>query len=164
MELQRITTYYDPNEDRIRLSGEDESGEPLALWLTRRLLNRLIPVLLQWLERHNTPGADSDCSPDFVLNLPWDEPLRQPPPKEFPICPQYLVRSVNITQGEALSLIFHHKDTSPTASSFSLAFGPHPLRQWLNALREQYEKAEWPMTCWPEWAQAPAPQEMLRLQ
>ncbi len=158
MELQRVIIQYDPNEDRIRLTGEDESGAPLILWLTRRLLNRLIPVLLQCVEQSG-PSIDSDRFPAFRKQAGWDETAPQPSLKEYPDCPQYLIHSVNITQGEAVSLLFHHKDIS-----FSLAFAPQLLRQWLDTLREQYEKAGWPLTCWPEWMQAPVPQDLLMLQ
>ena len=43
--LQRITTEYDEREDRIRVSGQLAQGEAVVLWLTQRLLNRLVPHL-----------------------------------------------------------------------------------------------------------------------
>lgn len=58
--LQRITTEYIDHEDRLRLAGEDAQGQTTVLWLTQRLLNRLIPHLCQWLEQQggNAPLAE----------------------------------------------------------------------------------------------------------
>ena len=39
--LQRITTAYDPEQDRMRLDGERADGSTLTLWLTQRLLKHL---------------------------------------------------------------------------------------------------------------------------
>ena len=45
MDLHRITTEYIDSEDRIRLTGQLASGDTVVLWLTQRLLNRLVPHL-----------------------------------------------------------------------------------------------------------------------
>lgn len=67
-ELKRITLEYSAHEDRMRLTGARASGEREAIWLTRRLLERLIPVLVDWIEqegsdlprpRATTPQPDS---------------------------------------------------------------------------------------------------------
>ena len=38
--LQRVTTAYVADEDRLRLTGELSDGDAVVLWLTQRLLNR----------------------------------------------------------------------------------------------------------------------------
>ncbi len=43
--LQRITTEYVELEDRILLAGELGNREAVVVWLTQRLLQRLVPVL-----------------------------------------------------------------------------------------------------------------------
>ena len=55
--LQRITTEYVEQEDRIRLSGEFASGDTVVLWLTQRLLHRLVPHLTAWLARQVAPAS-----------------------------------------------------------------------------------------------------------
>jgi hypothetical protein len=42
IELKRLTTQYDPAEDRIRLTGTNDQGQTMCLWLIQRLLNRLV--------------------------------------------------------------------------------------------------------------------------
>lgn len=55
-ELRRMTSRYVPHEDRIRLTGEDDAGQVVTLWLTQRLLSRLIGPLCQWMEESGTGG------------------------------------------------------------------------------------------------------------
>ena len=45
--LVTVTLTYSVMEDRVRLDGIDSEGETLTLWLTARLLSRLIPYLQQ---------------------------------------------------------------------------------------------------------------------
>ena len=45
--LQRVTTAYLENEDRLRLTGELADGDTVVCWLTQRLLNRLVPGLIK---------------------------------------------------------------------------------------------------------------------
>ena len=62
-ELQRITSEYVENEDRVRLTCEVETGATEILWLTQRLLIRIVNHLLQWLEQQTsvaTPEALKD--------------------------------------------------------------------------------------------------------
>ncbi|NBC50029.1 MAG: hypothetical protein GVY22_19090 [Gammaproteobacteria bacterium] len=63
-ELKRITITYSPHEDRVRLSGERANTEREAIWLTRRLLDRLLPVLIEWIEHegNDLPGARRDAA------------------------------------------------------------------------------------------------------
>ena len=48
--LERVTTRYSVKQDRICLAGELPGGSPVVLWLTQRLLRRLLPPLLVWLQ------------------------------------------------------------------------------------------------------------------
>ena len=55
--LERCTTEYAEDEDRLRLSAELANGNTVVLWLTQRLLNRLVPHLVQWLEKQTAGVA-----------------------------------------------------------------------------------------------------------
>lgn len=65
-ELQRFTTEYVEIEDRIRLAGETAPGHTVVLWLTQRLLARLLPHLLQWLEQQTGATIRGDILQGFV--------------------------------------------------------------------------------------------------
>ena len=57
--LQRVTTAYVADEDRLRLTGELSDGDAVVLWLTQRLLNRLVPHLTAWLARQTGSFAST---------------------------------------------------------------------------------------------------------
>lgn len=66
--LQRVTTAYLENEDRLRLTGKLADGDIVVLWLTQRLLSRLVPHLTTWLARQAGPFA-STVTPYRVQKL-----------------------------------------------------------------------------------------------
>lgn len=59
MNLNRVTTVYVDLEDRFRLSGKTQDGQVLVLWLTQRLLCRLVPHLVRWLDQRAPLQASS---------------------------------------------------------------------------------------------------------
>lgn len=67
MNLQRVTTQYVDAEDRIRLSGEVLGGEVVVWWLTQRLLERLVPLLVQWLQGRDGGAPWAEVTQAFAL-------------------------------------------------------------------------------------------------
>jgi hypothetical protein len=63
MEIKRFTTQYDSHEDRVRLVCTDEQGQTLILWLTQRLLNRLVSHLCSGLVREQSRPTVASRSP-----------------------------------------------------------------------------------------------------
>jgi len=55
--LQRVTSIYSDTEDRFRITGEVSADSTRCLWLTQRLLMRLVPPMLEWLNRLHAPKA-----------------------------------------------------------------------------------------------------------
>lgn len=146
-DLQRLTTVYIDREDRIRLAGTSADGTFVTLWLTRRLLDRLIPHLILWLEG---PHADLPRA-DVVLEFAQQAALSQLAP-QVPVAATEsqgrLVESVNITPGnDRIHLNFHPESGEPAG----IGFAEMPLRQWLDILYRAYIIAEWPQSPWPEW-------------
>ena len=48
--VQTFTARYDPIEDRICLNAVDATGAKQSIYLTRRLMDRIIPVVAKHLE------------------------------------------------------------------------------------------------------------------
>lgn len=165
--LERITTRYSAEQDRIRLAGELPGGEPVVLWLTQRLLRRLLPSLLAWLEEQGgTPNVDAETGAGTARAL-YSEALQgfaqqaaraqlepQAPvrvPEGSPAC---LVQSVDVgRQPGGLYLAF--RDTQRAVAAMALQ--PQPLRQWLNILYDAWRQAGWPLEVWPDWLHESAP-------
>lgn len=170
-ELQRITTTFVDSEDRIRLCGEAASNQTVVLWLTQRLLNRLVPHLLAWLEQQTsiTGGVGSDVRADVVNSFAQQAALaslaQQPPVQAHAAQTVWLVQSVDMTtSADAIRLTFNDSPTSGQQRSnlqACLSMQALPLRQWLSILHEQCQRAGWVSApphaasdIWPEWIQA----------
>lgn len=154
-DLQRITTEYIESEDRIRLSGELAPQATVVLWLTQRLVNRLLPHLLGWLEQQTGQGAMGDLFQGFAQQAAMANLEQQPPVQSAPQSQAWLVHAVNLTAAaEGVRLTFRCAgDASPPDGSDAVGLTLHAqaLRQWLGILHTQYRKADWPLTGWPDW-------------
>lgn len=156
-DLQRLTTEYVDAEDRIRLTGELAPGQVNVLWLTQRLLSRLLPHLFQWLQQHSPVAVADTISTAQMEALQGLAQLAartelspQPPVEASASSAVWLVTEVQVTQTSAwVKLAFKGP---PPDVSVSLHFEPQPLRQWLTIVRDQYKRGQWPMTNWPHWA------------
>lgn len=175
----RFTTRYDTGEDRIQLLLELPDNNVQVLWLTRRLLNRMLPHLLDRLQgtgpaasATSAPAQSSAPSSEAVQRFSQEAAVsaivRQPAVAPSGKTPaervSYVVTSVDIRTGPK-SLVLDFKGGEQVLHS--LPFGEDALRQWLSIIYAQYRTGEWRETFWPGWIQtpdaAPAPKEDMRL-
>ena len=156
-ELQRITTQFVATEDRIRLAGEDAAADAVVLWLTQRLLNRLVAHLCAWLEQ-TTPvdthryaaAAQAELIQSFAQQAALAALEPQPPVESKGQGSTWLVHSVDIASGDH-GVMLTFKGAEEGGPCATLTLQNQPLRQWLKILHDQYQKAEWALTVWPEW-------------
>ena len=168
--LKKVTIDYVPVEDRVRLSGECEQGGQLAIWLTRRLLDRLLPVLLDWIEQHaaDVPGTATRAETGAPnRRLPRAEPLqgfaqhaaRQHLVPQAPVRPgaddaSWLAAAVDVKRGrQGVRLALRGARREQRAD---LQLQVKVLRNWLNILHDSYRKADWPLDVWPDWVREAA--------
>lgn len=145
--LERITTKYIDVEDRIQLSGQTGSSAPVVIWLTQRLLQRLIPVVLKDLERQRQ-GLLAEVLQGFAQQAARAGTVPQAPVQFNDRSPAWLAHEVDVTQSKTtLQLVFHGVEGQTAV----LALAVDPLRQWLNILYDACLKAEWPHDVWPAW-------------
>lgn len=157
-ELKRITTEYIDIEDRIRLSGEGKDGEILVFWLTRRVMGRLLPTLLGWLERGvvgtepSRPAFHRDAVQGFAQQRARAQATPQPRVAVAAASGQCLVTSVVVGHTrETLTLTLRGGESDPEGR---LTLAAQPMRQWLNILHDRYRQAGWPLDGWPDWMTA----------
>lgn len=156
--LQRMTTQYVELEDRVRIDGESAEGQILVLWLTQRLLNRLVPYLCQWLERQM---ASTLALADFKEQAERQEMMqsfaqqaaRAQLESSAPVLAQsplasWRVGSLDITAGDAILTLIFKGDAGETAQ---LTLPVQELRQWLAIVCDQYVRGSWSMDLWPRW-------------
>jgi hypothetical protein len=160
LELHRLTSEYIEAEDRFRLTGEDQTGNALCLWLTQRLALRIISHLVNELSTHS-PEAIQNPSQDDDANKLLQEFAQQA--AQADLTPQEAVTSTSATRALLIQEVdinraangavgFIFKDSAAQiAEKVALGFEPRQLRQWLAILHQQWLLAQWPATVWPEW-------------
>lgn len=171
-ELRRLTTRYIPLEDRLQLTGELATGQVQILWLTRRLIDRILPHLWRWLEQaevsqpsgHDSPAAVSAARSEagrtelqrFAQQTATAGMSQQTPVESPPDPATLLIASVDLTQttrGVRLTLKGQVlAGAGPDAVRLSLT--ALAMRQWLQIVYQQYRLAQWPVQGWPTWFQA----------
>jgi len=152
--LERLTTQYHPVEDRIRLSG-DVGGEVVVLWLTKRLIDMLLPHLAK------SVSGEGDRTSELI-NTVQQAKVRQahqasvsagnqkPVLAEAP-SEEWLVVSVDVKQNEGdFTLVFKDKEKE-SRHQCKLDLKGNNLRIWLDVLLKNCQKAGWPTDKWPEW-------------
>ncbi len=160
--LQKFTTEFLAEEDRLRLSGVLEDGQQVVLWLTQRLVRRLVPHLCGWLEKQTLAGVSAarpqaialehqeihhmaQQAAQGVLQTRQQEPV-QARPSAF----SGLVQIVKLETGAArLQLILRVEQEAP--AEYHVDFSPMMLRQWLDIVYRHCESAQWPLDIWPQW-------------
>lgn len=156
-----FTTVYDVEEDRIRLTGVSAAGDVSCLWVTQRLMNRLIQRLCAALEA-NVPSR-SVSNQDQAAAAKSARPLEQefvqrraqlamrpasavsPPPGldvVLVVAVQFRIAKTGIV------VRFNDAQDSPLAE---MTLRVTQLRQWLFILHRLYRLANWPTEPWPAW-------------
>ena len=142
--LSRLTTItfgYSVEQDRVRLDGVDADGNTLTLWLTARLLNRLVPHLIerQTNMQFSAKGSRSETTDEAELSGEQANSVQRTPDS-----PEMLVASVDVsTRDDQLLLVF--KD-SEKAQGGIFVMPLSALQQWNRGLQQCFEQAGWPQS------------------
>lgn len=156
-DLKRLTTQYDPAEDRIRLTGTNDQGQTLCLWLTQRLMNRLVPHLCEGLEKQASSSLSkvmeqplrSHVEQSFAQQKARAALERQAPVVAAYDAPQWRVEAVDVKHASGgVRLVFKGVAQGQQAV---LNLPVPALRQWLGIVFEQYRRAGWATQVWPAW-------------
>lgn len=154
-DIRRFTTQYEPVQDRVRLSIELKD-EVQVLWLTRRLLSRLIPPLLKRMDTMPSvlmaPKPQVQVAQRFSQQAAVSNLKRQKNVVPTPETPQKraatLVTSIKVRSGTK-GVVLDFKGGEELLQS--LPFSEVGLRQWLSVLYHNYNSADWSETFWPAW-------------
>ncbi len=146
-QLSKITTVYSDQQDRVRLLGDTDQGTTCEIWLSNRLLNRLVEALM-----NNTHSDDfqSDAVQAFQHEAASAalEPQAPVQAQQQPV--SWLAQSIDVNRGNGASSLLFKDDQDCTAV---IAFSDTELRQWLSIVFQAYQNAQWPLAVWPTWFQ-----------
>ena len=149
--IQTFTARYDPIEDRIRLDAVDAQGCKQAIFLTRRLLDRVIQVLVSHLEGKTPEGVPADLAQG--LSQSRARQARQTGEAAPAIAadaetPIWLCRTMHFQKVDhGLNVIF----TDDTQVDAVMPMVEANLRAVLDIFLDLYSKAGWPTELFPEW-------------
>ena len=153
-QLFRILTFtarYDAIEDRLRLDAVDAQGGKQAIFLTRRLVDRVIPVLVSHLEGKTPDGVPSDLAQGMSQSRARQ--VRQAGETTQAVVadnetPTWLCRTIHLQKvAHGLNVIF----TDDTRIDVIMPMVEANLRAMLDILLDLYTKAGWPTELFPEW-------------
>lgn len=152
--LSRLTTVFHPGEDRLRISGQITDGRVEVIWLTQRLSNRLLPVLIEWLEKRESGAPRADLLQSVKQH---SAQIQQAQSENEAVVPaenaeiEWLALSLDIQQHtDKLRVIFKDSPKNPARTAV-MELPAMLLRQWLNVLLLAYTQAEWSLEKWPAW-------------
>lgn len=146
--IERFTTEYHPAEDRIRFLVTDAKGSVQLLWLTRRLINRLILAVVECLEKETESKPESEILQSFSQQSATSKIS----PEEQVVgeidTESWLVTHIDLTPSQqVVKLVFYDKNEHRARLNFSRI----KLRQWMSILSEMYRRAGWLESIWPDW-------------
>lgn len=161
--VDRFTTEYIPDEDRMRVSVAFKDGSVQVLWLTQRLLDRLLaqlvaqigsaplpggapksPVAAKAQQRFNQQAAAASITPQKPVRVKTHEQQVRPPT---------LITSIDLGFGKTVVRVDFRAGEAVMAQ---LPFSKEALRQWFSVLYKRYEEAGWSGAFWPDWIRSDA--------
>ena len=136
--LARITLGYSLEQDRVRLDGVDVDGKPLTLWLTARLLNRLVPHLVE----RQADMQFSSQSPGSAVTADVASVAEEANNVHCtPDSPEILVASVDVSTREGQFLLVFKDGDEAQRGIFVMPLTALP--QWNRGLQQCFEQAGW---------------------
>ncbi len=156
----RFTTEFIDFEDRLRISAAVTEQQVDVVWLTRRLLDRLVTHLGKQLEqtlsaepRPEAASMRQSFEQQAAVASYQQQSQQQPTPRvdgqSAAFRHEWLVIEVDITpHAQGIGLRFRGRTAEQV---LQLTMTAVQLRQWLAIIHSQYVKAQWPMDAWPTW-------------
>ncbi len=158
--IRRFTTEYVVAEDRMRLSLERGDDSVAVLWLTRRLMRRLVPQIVKVVDalprlrgRGGTPAPSDNAQRRSQLDALGK--IEQQAPVLAGELPDdlesHLITGLGLRMAKTAVLIDFKVGEDVVQT---LPFSEAALRQWLGLLHLNFRKGEWVEDIWPSWITA----------
>lgn len=150
-DVQTFTARYDALEDRICLNAVDASGAKQAIYLTRRLMDQIIPVVAKHLEEKTPKGVPSDVVQSMTQERVRQARKAEPPPTPVQAdleTPRWLCTTIQMSKqpaGLAVTL------TGDAACKAQIPLADSHLRTVLDIFRNTYAKGGWDLRVFPDW-------------
>lgn len=150
--IKTFTARYLPIEDRIRLDCVDIEGAEQCVLITRRLADKVIPVISTQLEHKIPGGIQKDVAQDMRQERARQE--RSSRGIEHPVVPseestKWLCITVQIKKREQGDFILMFTDTRTIDASMVMT--EENFRAVLDIFFDMYKQGDWDQDCFPDW-------------
>ena len=151
--IETFTAQADLAEDRMRLDAISPDGETQSIFLTRRLADRFVPLLVDQAERQVMPGLPKELGLAMnqeQLRLEREEnPLAAVEPKQG--SSRWLCQTIHVAedQGEVVWTL-----TDDAANTAVMGLRGDGVRGVLEVLLIVYQGLEWTTQSFPGWMTA----------
>ena len=148
--IETFTAQADLAEDRMRLDAISPEGETQSIFLTRRLADRFVPLLVDQAEKQAMPGLPKDLGLAMnqeQLRIDRDEnPLAAVEPKQG--SSRWLCQTIHIgeDQGEVVWTL-----TDDAENTAVMGLSGDGVRNVLEVLLIVYHGLEWTTQSFPGW-------------
>jgi hypothetical protein len=164
MHIHQMSVTYLPEQDRILMRINTTDGEEMRIWLTRRLMVGLWPLLSRMLTDHllklDTAGASIEAADDelkkmladfrkeeFLRQADFETPYKEAPQTRLPLGEEpLLVTDVDATPLPAgpLRLAFNERLTSGSPPrSFQMEMEPKLMQGLMHLLEQALVQSGW---------------------
>lgn len=148
--LQRVTTEYIESEDRIRLSCLLDDEVPVVIWLTLRLLRRLVPAMMKPMQKELEAVISAEMTQRFAQFAVKGVTMPTATVSHPSANDTWLAVSVDVTRlPQGLRITFRGGEKQ----SAIWVLAPTQLRKWLDILYYAFVKGGWQLDIWPAWVQ-----------
>lgn len=148
--IESFTAQADLMEDRIRLDAIDGSGASQSIFVTRRLADRFVALLLERVEAAAAQGAARDI--DLTMKQQRVRMERQEhPPTDVELkehSPRWLCVTMHLSGG---SNGLDWTLTDDAGRTAGMPLGGDLARTVLDIFLLVYRRLEWPLDPFPEW-------------
>ena len=164
MQIHQMTVSYLPEQDRILMRINTREGEEMRMWLTRRLMAGLWPLLTRMLTDHllKLEGAGTSLTTaddslkkmladfrkeEFLRQADFDTPFQAAPAARLPLGEEpLLITDVDATPvaGGPLRLTFNERPPGgEKPRSFNLEMKPKLMQGLMHLLDQALQQSRW---------------------
>lgn len=156
IELEKATTLYSQDQDRVSINATIRGGGTARIWLTQRIVHRLVHALVKIVKPQHDDPIYAEVIASVAQQKAVDRHEPQAPVKADAPEHEWLVSKIDlqIPQSGVVVMLY-----SAAGQSARLSMSAELLRQWLSILRRVYEITEWRGAEWPDWVVGPSASE-----
>jgi len=142
--LTKITLSYDLEQDRVGLAGQSTDDRTVKVWLTQRLLRRLVPHLIRFCRNSHLLGRLSHGPEGATAGA---QPASGQAPVELKQNSEaFLAVAVDVSEIDDAVILTFRGNNNASAVRFGLP--TETLETWLRGLRRCIDQGEWLVDGW----------------